>query len=251
MIYLKKSKITKRQAIRRRRIFKFLIFLIVVFSIYLIIFETSLFDIKEIKVLDNNKTKTEDIRKQSGFKEGYNIFDFKKKLGEERISKLPYIKTVDIRRKLPNKLIIRVTERESVACVRYLDSYVYMDGEGRILYIGNKLYKQKKPEFFGLKLSNLKEGENIFTDKQVFELSLLNMIEKYRLEEKIKYINLYDMDNIVFQLSKDEKVYLGQADDLAYKINFIEEILKDAEKKEIKIKSIDFTKGTNPVVITQ
>ncbi len=248
---MRKRKITKRQALRRRRILKLTLFTIIVFLLYLLIFKNPLFNLKKISVKGNTKTKTEVIKSNSTFREGYNIFKINKKEGINKIKKLPYIKEVDIKLKLPNEIEIKVSERDSVAFTKYLDSYAYIDRDSRVLYIGNKLYKQKKPEIFGLKLSNIKEGKNIFTKENKDELNLLRLLDDKNWEDKIKYINLYDSDNLVLELVNGEKIYFGNFSNLEYKLDFLEEILADAKSKKIKIKSVDFNKGENPIVVPE
>ncbi len=56
----------------------------------------------------------------------------------------------------------------------------------------------------------------------------------------MKYINLYDDNNIKIELIDGIKVAFGPLDNVKYKLSFLYEIIKDMEKKEVTVKQIFF-----------
>lgn len=64
---------------------------------------SDLFNIKEIKVLNNNKISAQEIIERSTLKANINMFKFLKRSVAEKIKQNPYIETVKIKRKLNRK----------------------------------------------------------------------------------------------------------------------------------------------------
>lgn len=247
----KRRGITRRQAIRRRRITKTVLFAIIVFIFYMIIFKTNLFKINKIEVSGNKKIEREEIIKKSTFKEGFKTFNFSKKAGIENIKKIPYIKDVELSRKLPNKIKIKVVERAPVAMASYMNKLMLIDNDGYVLETRNRGEKIDLVEISGLELNNVKEGEEIFQGKLSDEyIEFIEVAKNKNYLAKMKYINFSDMDNIVVELKTSEKIHFGNVNDLAYKLDFLEKILKDTKSKKVKIKRIELNKGENPVVVT-
>ena len=245
----RKKKNRKKKNSKLGKIIGILIFLSL--ALYMVVFKTGFFNVKTIEVEGNKFSKKEDIIKQSGFKKDFNIYNFNLDEAVENIKTIPYTKSVNVRRKLPNKILIEVEEREMTALTQYMGEYAYIDEEGRVLYIGKKLVKKNLPELFGLELDNLKEGQYIFTAKTRDEEALLKAIRSEKLVGQIKYINMYDLENLVLELNTGEKIMLGSIDNLGYKLEFMKKILKDTKSKKQKVKQISFTKGSNPIVVTE
>ena len=132
-----------------------------------------------------------------------------------------------------------------------MDKVLLIDETGRVLETIDREKELAIPEISGLDLNNIKDGENVFSGKYKSEyLDFLKISRDINILSKIKYINLFDIDNIILELKTSEKIYIGNISDLEYKFNFLQTILKDVKKKNIQVKSIEFNKGENPVVIT-
>ena len=102
-----KKKVTKKtkQAIskkkkRRLKILKWTsLFVLIIGGISLFLL-SDLFNIKEIKVLNNNKITELEIKNLSGLQINQNMFKFLEISVEEKIKQNPYIENVEVRRKL-------------------------------------------------------------------------------------------------------------------------------------------------------
>ena len=95
----KKQNISKKKK-RRLKILKWTsIFVLILVAITLFLL-SDIFNIKEIKVINNSKVSTEEIKALSTLQINENMFKFLKISVEERIKQNPYIETVDIHRKL-------------------------------------------------------------------------------------------------------------------------------------------------------
>lgn len=245
----KRRGITRKQAIRRRRITKLIFFSIIIFSLYLIVYKTKIFNIKKINVRGNKKIVTEEIIKKSTFKEGFKTFNFEKKQGEENIEKLPYIKSAEIKRKFPNVVDITIVERIPVAMASYIDKYILIDKEGYTLEYRNKTEELEYPDISGIEINNVKEGQNLFQGKYLKDQSqFLDLLIKNSLLNKIRYINFSDMNDIVLELEMGEKIFLGNLNSMDEKLIFLNKTLKNLEEKEIKASKIELRDPSKAIV---
>ena len=95
----KKQKISKKKK-KRLKILKWTsLFVLVLVAITLFLL-SDIFNIKEIKVINNNKISAEEIKELSTLYANENMFKFLKMTVEEKIKQNPYIETVLIHRKL-------------------------------------------------------------------------------------------------------------------------------------------------------
>ena len=94
----KKSNSNNRK--KRFKIVKWTSLIILTFTALAIFLLSDLFNIKEIKVLSNNKLSAEEIIYLSNIKTNENMFKFLKIKAIEDIKQNPYIETVKIHRKL-------------------------------------------------------------------------------------------------------------------------------------------------------
>lgn len=95
------------------------------------------FRVGDVVVKGNQRYTAQQIIEVTGVKQGDNLFG----LSADRISRrlqnrLPYIRSVSVRRLLPDTLSITVVEGKSVAAVAQGDKWWLMDGDGKLLEEG-------------------------------------------------------------------------------------------------------------------
>ncbi len=248
---MNKTRPSKRKIKKRKRILKFVLFILIITLLYLFIFKTSFFNIKNINVIGNNKISYNKILKASMCIREENIFKINKKLGEESLNRLPYVKNSKIKRKIPNTIIINVEEREEIAIIPYIGSFAYIDYEGYILNIEEKNGNIDLPQIFGLDFLDLEVGGNLFEQlddngiKEFIVLSNQSNILKF-----MKYINFSDSNKVMIELNNGIKVAFGTLDNIKYKLSFLYNILEDIDKKNLNVKQILLNKGKNPIIVT-
>lgn len=239
----------ERKMRRRRAFFRFLLLIFTIFIIVSLGLNTNLFLIDNIKVIGNNKVSKDSIIKGSTINIGENQFKISKKAGEKSLLNLPYIKDVKIKRKFPKGIIIEVVERKEIAQFKSISSYIIFDIEGYILEIRDS-EDEKLPLLIGFDVVNKSPGDNIFLDAE--ESDVLDFISEGHaigLLRKIKSINLEDIDNINIALFDGIPVDFGSLNNVKYKLNLLNEILIDIEKKGISCKMIIMNKGENPIIV--
>lgn len=172
----------ERQRKRRNRRIKFFIKLILLIGIFTgtIVFALTspIFNIKDIKVLNNNQIPSDTIISLSELKYDENIFKFYKSDAIRKIKENPYIENVTIHRKFPSTIEIEVEEREPKFSVDYMGQYAYVNSQGHILEIS--------PDSKGLVII-----QGITTnEEEVVAGNRLGTDDLERLEDVIKIISI-------------------------------------------------------------
>ncbi|MDD4363627.1 MAG: FtsQ-type POTRA domain-containing protein [Atribacterota bacterium] len=127
------------------------------------IFTSAWFNIKSVEIDGNSYLSSNSIIKYGEIDFNTNIFHFNIKKANQNLLSNPWIKEVNIRKKLPNKLEIALIERKPANIVIYNDLFYLISQEGIILSILEN-YNNELGLYIisGLNLEYKKEGESIF-----------------------------------------------------------------------------------------
>ena len=99
------------------------------------------FNVDNVVVTGNREISDEEIIKLSGIKTGGNLFDVHPLIAQHKIKKNLYIEDVDVDRKLPDKIEIRITERSGKAQFAMGKKFVITDNDGMVLEISKEQRK--------------------------------------------------------------------------------------------------------------
>lgn len=219
-------------------------------ALIVLAFKLPYFNIKNVEVQGNKAVSSKMITDISGIFKGNNIFYLNIQKSRENILKISYVSNVSIDRKLPDKIIINITERNAHYFVKLDKSYLIIDNDGIILEKRNDLKGLKLTEIIGIKPDNRKIGESILTNSsRSSQIEILNtfsdLIERNKSDFTISSIDLSDI--------LDLKVYyggmcvkLGTKENLESKLNKALNILSLNQLKNAK-GYIDVSYDGNPV----
>lgn len=174
---------------KKRYLLKFIILVAVLTGIYIGL-HVDYFNINGIAVGGNKEISDEEIVKLSEIKTGENIFDVHPLLAEKRIKKNLYIETVDVKRKLPDKIEIIVSERSGKAQFRMGKKYVVTDNTGMVLEISDE--EKDITLISGITVKNAKLKETV----EVKETAEYNKVMKLikAAEDGDLYFKTIDID---------------------------------------------------------
>ena len=224
----------KRQAVKRKS-HKVFVILLMLIAVSLTSLFLPVFNVKEVEVIGNEKIETQDIVVSSGIMKEINIFRANITDAKNNISQISYIDTVDIKRSLPNRIVINVTERKPVGYIPFMGSYILIDKRGHVLEVVAELRDNHIPFIGGLKFDRFKLGKTIQVDddkKLEMIVSCLKEILNYELLHQVSEIDVHDIDNIQLNIQSRIVVSLGDGTDVNYKICFLKEILKELNEGE-------------------
>ena len=134
------------------------------------------FLIKNIEVEGNTYYTKSEIISLADAKTGNNIiFDAEIKQMEENLEKNPFFKIIEIKRKLPSTIVIRVEERQQMAAIQFGDKYIVMDDEGVILRMTE--VEPKVTLLTGLTISKMDVGEPLEAEEKENLSMVLRMLK--------------------------------------------------------------------------
>lgn len=246
------KKLTRVEKKKRRR----KIFLRIMFSIFLILlvfillFKTGFFLINNIDVSGNKKTLYKTIVETSNIEKNDNILQINLKDSKKKIEKLPYVKEVEIKRKFPKSVLIKILERKEVLQIEDNLSFIIIDEEGYILNIVEDV-NEDLPVLVGLELGEKTLGDNFLLDIEEINVEFLKEGQAVNLLSSMEEISILEDKNINLSLFNGIKVAFGTIDNVKYKLNLLKEVLKDIEEKELECKTILMDRGENPIIVLE
>ena len=202
--------------------------------------KSDFFIVREIYVnKDKDYTFKEGETKLNRLYAGRNIFQIDIKYAQTMIkSDFPQLKKVEVRRRFPDRLEVDIITREPVAVVDYGGGIV-IDREAVVVALGDKDEGLIKIRGVGFFLNMPSKGEKIKNQMLEKGLVLIDGVRK-KMSSRVKnvdYIDISDKNNIVLGIS-GVAVKMG-ADDFSYKLDRLNEMLRDPKLNLKEINYID------------
>ncbi|MFQ5824426.1 MAG: cell division protein FtsQ/DivIB [bacterium] len=222
-----------------------IIFLILTTAILLVLKITTwlgaqeLFQLKEIKIEGTQFIKKDELRKYVRIDTLKNIFDIDLRAIERQVSQHPLVQEVQVSRRLPSLLIIKIVERAPIALVNNIELFA-IDERGRVL-----------PKFHPAMLCDYPIISNIMINKGYINKSeevkkLLIFLEylkkhQFKLYCRISEISISQNVGVFFYLTDGTVPVLMGLEDLEKKGENLMEVLKllDSEKHVPQIEYFD------------
>lgn len=178
--------------------------------VWLVLSNSGLFTIDAIEVKGNSHYTAEEIINIGHATSGRNII-YKANIKEtkEFLEQNPYIKSAEVRRKLPSTLVLKVTERQERLAFKYDDDYLVMDEEGILL----KKTRNKPTTTIieGIIVSKIKLGEKIGTEDSARMDKVLDLI-KMMIKSDLYFVKV--------DVSKEKKIKAYIYDTLCVKTDY-------------------------------
>lgn len=191
--------------------------------------------VKSIEVTGSEKYSYEEIMELVPITEGENIYSFnKKKIEEVLMRDLPYVGKAVIKRDLPTKVIINITEEEPVYAANIAGDVYILSADMKVL---ERLPESEKPDeaLATLNLSNVKRcivGSQLeFSDSRTLDsiLLLYQTFSDNYIENKIKGVDIRSRFDMYINYDDRFEVYIGDIENVDMKIEFLIGILEKLE----------------------
>ncbi len=225
---VRKKKLTKKEKQRMKRIKRIKFFLRLIVSVGLIVgaivfaLTSPIFNIKEIKVVNNNKVQNDTVISLSELKTEENIFKFTKTATIKKIRENPYIENVKIRRHIPSTVEIEIEERIAKYSVDYMGKYVLISTQGYLLEISQD--GQNLPIIQGVttnedEIQLGKRLNNEDLERLGDVIKIVNSANENGLEGKITSIDISNKNEYSIYLKEEKKrIHLGNNTNLSNKM---------------------------------
>lgn len=227
---VKKRRKERRKKIRRKRIKSALIVLLILaLCVFTVLSLTVLFPVKQISANGSMLYTEQQIIKASKITQDSNIFRVtEKEISQNVQTRLPYIDTVKIKKVLPDKIILNVTDAKEYLCYKTGDKFCVVSKNNICLNIYDKI-----PD--GVFLVKCKKVRCEIGKSVVFEDNETRKIKDEiieKLDEQGILINEIDVSkkfNITLKIENRFNVSLGENTDLDKKINHLAGMIKNIE----------------------
>lgn len=210
--------ITKRR--RKKKIKKLLIFFLFLISVLLILsIKLPYLNIKKINVTGNKIVDKDSIIKASSLSVGKNILYENYSKAKNEILKNPYVKSVEINKKLPNIVTINIEEREASFYIQKDKNFYIIDNEGLVLEERTDIKGLNLINLSGISLNEYKISGKLY-DKDSRKIKVILEIAKIQSVSplKITMLDFTNMYNIKCYFSNIE-VQIGIPYEITSKLN--------------------------------
>lgn len=211
------------------------------------------FKIRNINVTGNVYYTAEQITQASGIEVGDNLLALNKATVASRImTALPYVKEVQIRRSLPNNVVIAVKEYNvSYAVKDEAGNNWLVTAAGGVLEQVDEKTAETHMTLTGFTIADPKAGESLTltaaegaTESQLKTqreaiTTLLTLLEQSDIADQIVSADIPSSYNISFWYGDQYHVLLGSTDDMEYKLQYLEEVI--AQLDDYRTGEIDLT----------
>jgi cell division protein FtsQ len=234
----------KKQQPLALRVIKILIFYLAIgflgWNFFTFIFSSSFCNIENVIIKGNDYLSEDRIFYKSGIQLGENIFRLDLIKSKDSLMQEPWIKEAEIKRVIPNKIIISIKERKPAAIVYIGEEYFSSTKEGIILSKIDRLEEGfALPLILGLELDEIKMGKSI--DKPEFRMALesINSAEVI-LPKKFCRVEILSPDDFMIYNKDDTlKIRVSRPEVIINKENLLREALEKIEREKLSVEYID------------
>lgn len=227
----RKKKKNRKRKIRRTVT---VLLLLIIAAVCLCLF-TPFFNISSISVAGNEQVASEDILARCGILENTNIFRINKKASRASLESLAYLDTIKIKRKLPNKVVIEVTETTASLLFPFMTGYIVTDSTGKVLEQTTDAEAWDLPQILGAGVENAEISKKITVQDTVkfgIIVDSIRYLQEKELLPQIRECNFEDISNFRMKMRDGIEIIFGKIEDMDYKLKKLETVLPQVDKSE-------------------
>ena len=202
--------------------------------------KSDFFYLKYIEINNNKYLTKEDVNGLLNIEKNKNIFFYDLNNLKNRLKESSYIENCEIKRKIPNKLIVNIEEKNIIGPIYNRKSYAYIDNSGNFV---DQIKKNKKNEPVIYVKYTLNNQSLKFVNKND-EKKLIVLCTKLKEENILKRIKIIDFRNKSTINMKEKKgitIYLNKDNNIEKNITKLRKILVDLQNRKELYGKIDFT----------
>lgn len=215
------------------------------------------FRVRDIQVTGSTYYTAEEVIAACGITKGDNLLTISRgKAAGSVMAALPYVKTVQVTRHLPDTLELTVTEYDVTYAVQDTsDGYWLVTSDGKITEQTDDKAAKSHILVSGFKIASpvvgeqlsvaVAEGQEAAGEGQLAAMtSLLQELEKSDLTKQVVSVDIPASYELAFWYGSQYYVKLGNKDDLPYKLEYLKEVLKNLEDYQSGTIDLSFSEGS-------
>ncbi len=168
---------------------------------------------------------------------------------KKAVEKDPFLIYEGISYKLPSTVVVEVSTREQAFYVEHYNNYLYLSYDLVVLSSQRSKVDNHVPLVKGLDINTFNIGEVLSSSNANTLEALLNLVGKLSdsgLVVDISEIDVSDIHNIKMVTTQGYTVEFGNAQDVESKIEWINAIIRENEKNQVKSCEINVVSPKNP-----
>ncbi len=224
----------KRKKKKRRKkhyMLRIVVVIAVIVGIYLFT-RSPVFEISTIVVENNSLISNEEILAKTKIQVGDNMFEWSERSIKSALKENPYVKTINVRRELPDRFIIEVVERIPTACIMVDGKYLIIDSDGEVMDEADNTMSSTILE--GLTVNDWDKGDvPEFADKASFDM-LMKMVKSVNNSGLFFKKVALNANGSVNAYVTDTLICKGTPDSIISSLEGIKAILYDLSQKNVQ-----------------
>ena len=208
---------------------------------------------RQVEVMGNKYLSSDKVMAIARIPVGENIFLVDLDETENRFSSIIQIKSIRFKRKLPDRIIINVSERTPFAMAVIGDVPALIDEDGCIIARKNlqaSIYLSdiaSLPAIRGISKRSIEEGKRLNSSDRVFIKNSINLLSKF-LNLRTVQIDIGNREDIIVYVEDIMRARIGDYSNIEKKVNVLKALLNSMAGKWQKIAYIDVRVPDNPVI---
>ncbi len=234
-----KTKNQKPKSKYKKIVIKWTIILILVIGAIVLFMLSSVFNIKQIIVVNNEQVSTEEIISLSTLQVGVNMFKVSNTTIREGIKSNAYIEDVNITKSIDGTITLEIEERTATYMLELDDMYAYINNQGYILEVSETALEL--PIITGYET----QTEQISAGNRLIEADLIKLSDVIKIMETAKNLSLADLitqidisdssDYVLTLESESKTISFGDVSNVDVKLRAVEVVLEAEEGKSGEI----------------
>ena len=233
---------SKKPVVKRRvkkSVKRFVLILLILIGV-VVFLRSSVFTITEIKVEGNVNVTEGKIIELAEISPEETLFKMNKKEICQHLTAYPFIAQAELKRKLPDTLVISVTEREPLGFIVTANGYVQFDQEGMVLAVTGSMGKYNLPIITGINIAEIPSPGAVLDDESFKNaLSIIKTCDK-QLLNNIAEINIGQNSYVSAYTYQGIEIKVGTAEDIDLRMQNLKDILAQIQAENINIADIEY-----------
>lgn len=199
-----------------------------------------LFNLDEIKVVGNSYVTAEEVCRMAGVYRGQHILLVSPESAKNLLLKDLRIERAEVKRLLPNGLMIQVTERQPVLNIPCDYGYIDIDREGLVLAAYRMPPQLPVPQLMGAKVHDLYISDRV-QDESIREIASFLGFLGQKAIASLSYVNISDPEHILCLTPDRTEIRLGKLDRPEEKAKICRDFLAELKLSKHPMEYIDLS----------
>ena len=192
-----------------------------------------IFDLREVGVSGNHEASALDIARAANLRGGVGLLSVSPSSTERRVSALPWIEEVRVRRSFPHGVTIEVVERSPVARILQGGSTCALIGEGGVVVTATCTGRDSVPLLKGAALSKAEPGGRL-VDADV--AGLMDALQAASIAGlTVREVDVSKRESVELVTTADARIRLGTLSEAAAKIRYLEALCRTVKAEQYEL----------------